>query len=141
MDFPCSECKYFLRCFPVLKWFFASQCQQGHRKNCRPSSRISRRRIRERMTEEPERTMNLSFNHSDERAHELIMTVAKPLFEKFLRGKATTGDLLSAFADMDNLTTNEKCFLTAHCAEASMVAIQEMQKKQKIAALIQEGIL
>ena len=32
MDFPCSECKYFERCFPLLKIIFKSICQQGHRK-------------------------------------------------------------------------------------------------------------
>ena len=32
MDFPCSECHYCDKCFPVLKWFFAHLCQQGRRK-------------------------------------------------------------------------------------------------------------
>ena len=32
MDFPCRECKYFLRCFPVLKLLFSRTCQQGRRK-------------------------------------------------------------------------------------------------------------
>ena len=91
------------------------------------------------MTED--KTMNVSFNISDEKAQELIMKIAKPIFEQFLKWKKTTGDLLSAFADMDNLTSNEKCFLTAHCAFASQQAILEANRRAKIAALIQDGIL
>jgi hypothetical protein len=30
MDFPCSECAYFTKCFTLLK-LFASKCQQGRR--------------------------------------------------------------------------------------------------------------
>lgn len=93
------------------------------------------------MTEGEEETINTAFNVSEARAHELIKKVARPLFESFLKGKLTTGGLLSAFTGMDELTTNEKCFLTAHCATASQQAIIEANKRAKIAALIQEGIL
>lgn len=31
MDFPCSDCEYDGRCFPVLK-LLSSRCQQGRRK-------------------------------------------------------------------------------------------------------------
>lgn len=40
MDFPCSECAYCSKCFPVLKWFFARQCQQGRRMK-KPQAQLS----------------------------------------------------------------------------------------------------
>jgi hypothetical protein len=91
------------------------------------------------MTEEY--TIAKSFNLTEERAHELIQKYATHPFKRYLVREISSGEFLSTFIDIEELTTNEKCFLTSHCTSAAMLAQQEAQRKQKIAELVAAGIL
>ena len=80
-------------------------------------------------------TLCNNFNVTQKRAYEIIDLV-KPLWEKFIRGEITNGELCSASIEMDELTMNEKCFLIFHCASCSLIAMQEVKNKQAILKLI-----
>jgi hypothetical protein len=80
-------------------------------------------------------TVEGAFRLSTERAHELIEKYGRKPWEEYLKGKITNGQLISAFVELDELTVNEKCFLTAHCTSASMIVMMETKKRLKLAEL------
>lgn len=80
-----------------------------------------------------------SFNLSDERALELIRIFAATPFEQFLKGQVSSGTLLSAFMNIDALTSNEKCFLTAHTAIATQIAVEQAKRKMMMAEFMMGG--
>ena len=76
------------------------------------------------------------FNVTEERVKELVDKYARDRFTQYLEGKISSGDFLSAFVNIEELTTNEKCFLTSHCTQAAMMAQMEVRKKIKLAELL-----
>ena len=82
-----------------------------------------------------------AFNVEEKRAKELIETYARKNFEKYVKGEITNGQFLSTFIDLDELTTSEKCFLTAHSAVAARLACEQMTKQARLMQLISDGII
>ena len=88
------------------------------------------------MTED---TIEHAFNITSERAHELIEKYGRAPWEEYIQGKITNGKLISAFVDLDELTVNEKCFLTSHCTSAAMIALNTLKPQMKLAELLSRG--
>jgi len=81
-----------------------------------------------------------AFNITEDHGKELINKYARKSFEEFVAGKITNAQFISSFFSLDELTANEQCFLTAHCAMSALLAIREAEKQIKLARLIQEGL-
>ena len=79
------------------------------------------------------------FNLTRERSQELINKYAKGGFERYLKGEISNGVFLASFMDLDELTTNERCFLTCHSTQVAMAAKMELVKQIRIAELLGTG--
>jgi hypothetical protein len=90
------------------------------------------------MTEE--RLICESFGLTKEQSSKLIDKYGRKPFEAYLKGEIQSGDLISAFIDLDELTTNEKCFLTSHLTQSMLLAQSYIKKQMMIANLLGDGI-
>lgn len=76
------------------------------------------------------------FNITEERGHELVEKYGRLPFERFVRREITDGELVSTFVNIDELTANEKCFLTYHCTQASIAVMSTLKKDMLLAQLL-----
>jgi hypothetical protein len=63
---------------------------------------------------ESNRKLNTFYNITDDDALKLIEKYMRTPWIQFQNGEVSTGQVLKAIMDRDELLTNEKCFLTAH---------------------------
>ena len=76
------------------------------------------------------------FNLTQDRATELIKKYCVPVIQKFLDNKCTNGEVFTSFVELDELTTNEKCFLTYRCtAYLTTVALVGEPKARLLASM------
>jgi hypothetical protein len=74
-------------------------------------------------------------NLTKEESHELLRVYAEGPFRQYLDGEITNGHLLSAFSNLDELTTNEKCFLTAQIAYNVALVDQKRRAEAAMAGI------
>ena len=69
------------------------------------------------------------FDISMEQADEIIGKYGIPITNDFVDGKITFGQCVSSFIGVDDLTINEKCFLTHICTYKLMNTINTIARR------------
>lgn len=91
------------------------------------------------MSETEPKLLCTAFNVTKERAVELVDKYVRNRFNEYLKGELSNGDLVATVMNLDELSTNEKCFLTCHTTTSTILADQERKRRAALANLLMGG--